>query len=179
MKNQLIIIIVALIVLAAIVGTYYVTKEMLITTTTTTTIETTTTSIIPTTIITTTTRKTTTTRRTTSSSTTTTTIEETYCNESLEIKNVTCSATNNNLKVVIENLAKDILFYDFTVVAKINSLSYTFTGDDQSLKARSQITLNYECDDVKCPDGAIITSVKVKARSCPGAWFEKEFVLRC
>lgn len=101
----------------------------------------------------------------------------------LDIVDVTCSASEEKLKVVIHNLG-DIELYDFSTYALINNTGYTnSTGGPNStnlLNPGEQYILTYFCSNATyCIANTSVSKIRVSPGNCPQAWMEKSVSISC
>ena len=110
-------------------------------------------------------------------------IEITNCTGVLDIVEVTCSNTSNQLKVTIHNIASDINLYDFSILAIVNHVPYTNnTGGPNStypLTSGEQYILTYSCGSVTCPANTTVSKVRVSPGNCPKGWVEIDASAKC
>ena len=94
----------------------------------------------------------------------------------IDIVNVICANSSQQLKVAINNVGQNEL-WDFSVFASLNNTFYSnSTGGPNStntLKLGEQIILVY------CANNALVSKVRVTPGSCPQAWAEKTVNVRC
>jgi len=98
----------------------------------------------------------------------------------LEITDVTCSGSSDNIKVAITNLGNDIELYNFSTLVTLNNTYYlNNTGGPNStnpLKPGEQAILSYFCDNTTyCFNGVKVSKVRVGPNNCPQAYAEKTF----
>jgi len=105
------------------------------------------------------------------------------CTGAIEIGEITCNATDYELKIVVQNLLSDINLYNFSTSALIdNKLVTNSTGGPSKaspLGPGQQTILTYGCSDVDCPINATVTRVRVSTENCPVGWFQKEVSVKC
>ena len=98
----------------------------------------------------------------------------------LEISDVTCSGSSDNIKVSITNLGNDIALYNFTTLVTINNTYYlNSTGGPNStnqLNPGEQAILSYHCDNTTyCVNGIKVGKIRVTSLVCPDRYAEKTF----
>jgi len=98
----------------------------------------------------------------------------------LEITDVICTGSNDNIKVTITNLGNDIALYNFSTLVTVNNTYYlNSTGGPNStnpLNPGEQAILSYYCDnDTYCVNGENIAKVRVTSHICPDRYAEKTF----
>lgn len=101
----------------------------------------------------------------------------------LDIVDVICSSSSQELRVTIHNLG-DISLYDFSTFAFINNTGYTNnTGGPNStnpLGPGEQTILTYFCDStIYCSGDASVAKVRVSPSNCPQAWMEESVSASC
>ena len=101
----------------------------------------------------------------------------------LDIVDVICSNSSQQLKVAINNLG-DVELYDFSIFAAVNGTFYSnSTGGPNStntLKTGEQVILVYGCTRTEfCANGASVTKVRVTPGNCPQAWTEHTTAAKC
>ena len=97
----------------------------------------------------------------------------------LEITDVTCSGSDDNIKVTITNLGYESL-YNFSTLVIINNTYYlNSTGGPNStnlLKPGEQAILSYYCDNTTyCVNGINVGKIRVTSHVCPDRYAEKTF----
>jgi len=101
----------------------------------------------------------------------------------LEIVDVTCNTTADEIKVVVQNIASDAELYDFSTFLLINNMPYTnSTGgpnSTSSLGPGQQTILTYGCSSTSCPENATVDKVRVSPGNCPKGWLERDVGIKC
>ena len=97
----------------------------------------------------------------------------------LEITDVTCSGSTDNIKVTITNLG-NIALYNFSTLVTLNNTYYlNSTGGPNStnpLNPGEQAILSYFCDNTTyCINGVKVSKVRVSSHVCPDRYAEKTF----
>lgn len=101
----------------------------------------------------------------------------------IDIVNVICANSSQQLKVAINNVGQNEL-WDFSVFAAVNNTFYSnSTGGPNStntLKLGEQVILVYGCDkNTYCANNALVNKVRVTPGNCPQAYAEKTVNVRC
>lgn len=99
---------------------------------------------------------------------------------SLEIVDVTCSNTTQQIKVIVTNLGNDISLYNFSTLVTLNNTYYlNNTGGPNSispLDPGEQAILTYFCSNTQyCIGGVKVSKIRVSPYNCPQAYTEKSF----
>ena len=96
----------------------------------------------------------------------------------LDIVDVDCSATDEELTVIIQN-AGQIPLYGFSTLATIDDIFYVNnTGgptSSNSLQKGEMTELSYRCSNEYCSFGGKVSKVRVSPSNCPQAYVEKSF----
>lgn len=104
-------------------------------------------------------------------------------NALLDIVDVICSNTSQELKISINNIGQ-LELYSFSVFAKINNTFYTNnTGGPNKthpLNPGEQAILAYHCSRTTyCAGGASVGKVRVSPMNCPQSWMETDAGVTC
>ena len=109
--------------------------------------------------------------------------QQVNCTGALEIGEVTCNTTANELKIVVQNLLSEVNLYDFSTSALINNILYTNnTGGPSSaspLRPGQQNILTYHCGNTNCPVNATVSKVRISPGNCPTGWLERQVNVKC
>lgn len=105
------------------------------------------------------------------------------CTGALDIVDVTCNGTTNELKVAVQNLLYDINLYNFSTSILIgNKLISNSTGGpnkESSLGPGQQTVLTYDFSSTTFGVNSKVTKVRVSTENCPVGWFEKDVNVNC
>lgn len=98
----------------------------------------------------------------------------------LEIVDVACSGSTDNIKVTITNLGNEISLYNFSTLVTLNNTYYlNSTGGPNStnpLNPGEQAILSYFCSNTTyCINGVKVAKVRVTSYICPDRYAEKSF----
>lgn len=110
-------------------------------------------------------------------------IKEVNCTSArLDIVDVVCSNSTQELKIAINNIGQ-IELYDFSTLAKVNNTWYeNSTGGPNSthpLNPGRQTILVYGCGKEYCSGGAQVGTVRVSPSHCPQVFIEEDFSVTC
>ena len=104
-------------------------------------------------------------------------------NALLEVVDVICSNSTEELKIAINNIGL-IDLYNFSVFVRVNNTFYqNSTGGPNStnvLGPGEQAILTYSCDrDIYCAGDAKVTTVRVSPANCPQVYVERNVDVTC
>ena len=104
-------------------------------------------------------------------------------NALLDIVDVICSNSTEELKIAVNNIGQ-INLYDFSTFVEVNNTFYqNSTGGPNStyvLAPGGQTILVYHCDkDLYCAGGATIDKVRITPSNCPQVYVEESVGVTC